>query len=64
MAAGRSTDLKKIAALLLRSTIWPATLRAMNVKEKYRGRLVTDADVAFISQLITCLLYTSDAADE
>lgn len=25
----------------------------MNVKEKYRGRLVTDADVAFISQLIT-----------
>ena len=37
---------------LLRSKLWPATLRAMNVKEKYRGREVTDADVAFIQQLI------------
>ena len=52
MAAGESEILKKICQLGLRSASARATLRAMNGILKYRGREVTDAEVAFIRELI------------
>jgi hypothetical protein len=52
VAAGASEILKKICQLGLRSASGRATLRAMNVILKYRGREVTDAEAAFIRDLI------------
>jgi hypothetical protein len=52
VAAGESEILKKLSRLLLRSKPARAKLRAMNVILKYRGRAVTDAEVAFIQELI------------
>ena len=52
MAAGESEILKKICHLGLRSASARAKLRAMNVILKYRGREVTDAEVAFIREMI------------
>ena len=45
-------DVEKICKLLLRSMSSFAALRGMNETRKYRGRMITDADVAFIRQLI------------
>lgn len=43
---------KKKGGRLLRSRSAPGTLRAMEVKLKYRGRAVTDREVEFIRELI------------
>lgn len=48
LAAARKTRNRR-----LRSTLVRAMLRAMSVRLTYRGRSVTDEDVAYIAQLIT-----------
>lgn len=52
MAAGRPAQLTTNWQLVLRSKRRPATLRAMSEILLYRGRRITDADVAFIRELI------------
>jgi len=50
--SARQVDAKKRTEPLLRSRQARAMLRAMNVRLKYRGRVVTDSDVTFIQELI------------